>query len=157
PLSKDSYPGDFLQAITVEVQVAGRRFLETLPGQDNLSYAFTWDGKDAYGRTVQGAQMATVTIGYVYTPTYGEGIPALPAARLVVSQTWHQSIGGWDAGLEGLGGWSLDVHHAYDPAAGVLTLGDGTTRSAAADFADVISTVAGGGQPSDGLGDNGPA
>jgi hypothetical protein len=37
----------------------------------------------------------------------------------------------WDARSVGLGGWTLDVHHAYDPASNTLHLGDGTTRSSA--------------------------
>jgi hypothetical protein len=37
----------------------------------------------------------------------------------------------WDARSVGLGGWTLDVNHAYNPAGNTLHLGDGTTRSSA--------------------------
>ncbi len=39
------------------------------------------------------------------------------------------SLGAWRNGADGLGGWSVDVHHAYDPAGHVLYLGDGNRRS----------------------------
>jgi RHS repeat-associated protein len=38
--------------------------------------------------------------------------------------------GGWDARGQGLGGWTLNVHHAYDPRSGILYYGDGRQRSA---------------------------
>jgi RHS repeat-associated protein len=38
----------------------------------------------------------------------------------------------WDASKQALGGWTLDVHHAYDPASNTLHLGDGTRRSSEA-------------------------
>ncbi len=39
-------------------------------------------------------------------------------------------IGQWDARAFGLGGWSLSVHHAYDPNGRVLYYGTGERRSA---------------------------
>jgi RHS repeat-associated protein len=33
-------------------------------------------------------------------------------------------------GVEGLGGWTLSVHHTYDPGSGTLFLGDGRRRNA---------------------------
>lgn len=42
----------------------------------------------------------------------------------------------WDASVQALGGWTLDVHHAYDPATNTLHLGDGTKRSS-----DALGTV----------------
>ena len=43
---------------------------------------------------------------------------------------YSRPLGIWDAAAAvGLGGWSLDVHHAYDPNDGVLHLGDGRDLS----------------------------
>ena len=42
----------------------------------------------------------------------------------------------------GLGGWSLDVHHAYDPTARVLYRGDGRRQSGQALGTTIIRTVA---------------
>ena len=54
-----------------------------------------------------------------------------------------------------LGGWTLDVPHAYDPIGGVLNLGNGGRRDTAGSVHD-ISTVAGNGF-SGFSGDGGPA
>ena len=48
----------------------GRSFRSSFTAQPNLSTNFVWDGADAYGRTVQGAQTATVTLGYIYDVAY---------------------------------------------------------------------------------------
>jgi RHS repeat-associated protein len=38
------------------------------------------------------------------------------------------SLGGWDSSTAALGGWTLDVHHRYNPLTGALFLGDGSRR-----------------------------
>jgi RHS repeat-associated protein len=43
---------------------------------------------------------------------------------------YEARVGLWEQGGLGLGGWSLSGHHVYDPASGVLYLGDGTRRTA---------------------------
>jgi len=57
------YPADVLSSVSVpaslkrielEVEVAGRRFTQTSLAVPNQRSTFTWDGQDAYGRTVQG-------------------------------------------------------------------------------------------------------
>jgi RHS repeat-associated protein len=71
------------------------------------------------------------------------------------SRTVYQTtIGSWDAQAQGLGGWSLNIHHAYNPVTKVLHLGDGSRRSVDS-LGQIITTVAGG-QPGSG-GDGGPA
>jgi len=50
----------------------------------------------------------------------------------------------WDAQPEGLGGWTLSVHHTYDVSGRVLRFGDGTNRSLR-DVPPVIRTFAGDG------------
>ncbi|MEE8523060.1 MAG: hypothetical protein V3T72_03940, partial [Thermoanaerobaculia bacterium] len=64
------------------------------------------------------------------------------------------ALGTWDAREQGLGGWSLDVHHAYDPNARVLYMGTGERRSAR-QIGPVIQRLAGGGFGFGG--DGGPA
>ncbi len=132
--------------IVVEVQIAGQRWrsAELPPAQTELEW--TWDGLDAWGRTVQGPQPALVRLGYVYPLDYGDpsgsggrsfALPrgttaeVSPASRSVTF--WHARrthLGTWDDQAKGLGGWSLDVHHAYDPITRTLYHGDGRTRSA---------------------------
>ena len=121
PLSGTSVPAR-LKTIALEIQIAGRRFTQTFPSEPEQSYTFTWDGKDANGRPVQGKQLAKIRIGYTYRPSY-------PRPELTKWQERTKAIGAWDARALGLGGWGLTVHHAYDPVGQVLYLGDGRRRS----------------------------
>jgi RHS repeat-associated protein len=59
-----------LAEVTLQVSIAGRVFSQTFPAQPNQRYEYTWDGTDVYGRAVQGAQTATVKIGYGYHAHY---------------------------------------------------------------------------------------
>ena len=71
-------------------------------------------------------------------------------------QEWQEVLGAWDSRGAGLGGWDLDVHHAYDPVGRVLYLGSGEQNSTST-ISGVITTVAGTGNAADGFGDGGPA
>lgn len=167
PVSGASPPAG-LKRIELAVHVAGRVFNQTFTNAANQTTTFTWDGKDAYGRTLQGRQRATVFVDYVYdavynaTPgfgDYGDGTIILinterPEATL--RQVQNLFIGPFDMRGTGLGGWSLSEHHAYDPNGQIIYLGNGRQRSAAFVPA-VITTFAGGGTPADGLGDGLPA
>ena len=136
-------PPEVLRGVTLDVEVAGRRFHKEFPPQPDLSYWFDWDGRDAEGRFVQGALTATVKIGYVYRAVYYEpgpwrqsfgqtgGAPiAGNAARreYTVYQEYEQTLGGLPApSTFSLGGWSLSEHHAYDDESQTLYLGTGET------------------------------
>ncbi|HEX7050103.1 MAG TPA: hypothetical protein VF188_07890 [Longimicrobiales bacterium] len=183
PLTGPVLP-DSLERVKVQVDLAGRRrliavgdvvsgfaaaasttsepvvidpgFGATFDAEPNLRFRFRWDGKDVYGRPVQGRQTITVHIGYVYPAVYGtallrqafgifSGIPMEGdplRQEYTLWQRYRTQIGPWDARGLGLGGWSLDVHHAYDPVSHVLYRGDGRVR-AAEDLPEVITTVAG--------------
>ena len=148
-LSGASVPASLKQHPAGRSQVAGQQFDQgRLLATPNQTYTFVWDGKDAYGRTVQGAQQidafasATSTTAVYYSPSTsgnafgggGRGIPMTgnPARQEVTLwQEWQEhDRGAWDARAQGLGGWDLDVHHAYDPVNQVLYLGNGELRSA---------------------------
>lgn len=47
---------------------------------------------------------------------------------IVIFRDYQTKLGVLDARAQGLGGWSLDVQHAYDPTGQVLHLGDGEER-----------------------------
>jgi len=104
---------------------------------------------------VQGQQPITVDIGYVYKATYADGASFASAfaayttnppgssstfaltgnratSEITTHKVWRGTVGTWDARGEGLGGWSIDVHHVYDPTGRVLYLGDGRRRSTSA-------------------------
>ena len=136
-----------LRRIELEVTVAGREFRQTFTPAANRTHTFEWDGKDAYGRTVKGAQNAEVRIGYVYAGEYLEpaefeasfgqfgGAPVTrnetgadeeSRREIIAWQEWERPVGVLGAGSDALGGWTLDVHHAYDPQARTLYQGDGS-------------------------------
>lgn len=153
PLTKDTLP-DKLQKVYLEVFVAGQKFAQSFAPQANLTVIFVWDGKDAFDRPVfQGRWPVRVRIGYGYPLVYsstdrfgynGNGI------RITVTddfftlwKEWRGSLGTLDAREQGLGGWTLNVHHLYDAAGRTLYQGDAERLDA--ESMDVITTVAGSG------------
>ncbi len=178
PLSNAAPPAD-LQRIELEISIAGRRFTRSFPADPDQAYTFAWDGMDAYGRLLQGQHPVTVRVGYVYTGVYQEpanfgrafaafsgrpitGSVARQEVTLWQTKASEQQIhtGVWDARAQGLGSWTLNVHHVYDPDGQVLYLGNGQRRSARSADAlaneHIITTIAGTGE--DGYsGDGGPA
>jgi RHS repeat-associated protein len=167
PLGADLPPG--VRTVELEILVAGQRHAWSLEPRPGLVHTFDWDGRDAYGRVVHGAQVARVRTGYTYGAVYQEGaeldrsfaqfsgVATVVQARQQVTlwQERTELMGTWDARGAGLGGWTLDVHHVFDPTGRVLYLGDGSFRTARS-LADVITTVAGSGVWGD-SGDGGPA
>jgi RHS repeat-associated protein len=169
PLSGSSVPTS-LKHIELEVLIAGQRFTQTFPAQPNQTATFIWDGNDAYGRSVQGKQPVAVHIGFVYDASYMQpaqlqqafsafsGIPLTgnrARQEITLWKEWQSTLGTWDALGQGLGAWSIDVHHAYDPNGQVLYMGTGERRSAEG-LRRVITTVAGNGEITS-TGDGGPA
>ncbi|MEK7298911.1 MAG: Ig-like domain-containing protein, partial [Candidatus Margulisiibacteriota bacterium] len=171
PLSPASVPS-VLKRIDLEISVAGRTFKESFPPDPDQSYEFVWDGRDAYGRVLQGEFPATVRVGYVYDGYYlmppnlsqsfgaasGQLIPGdIPARQqATLWQTQTLNIGGYDNHFRGMGGWSLDVHHEYDPNTKSIYFGNGGHRTSADDIFSIIETVAGNGMRGF-SGDGGPA
>jgi len=176
PVSGASVPAS-LKRIDLIFQIAGRQFTQSFSAAPNQSYTFTWDGKDAYGRTLQGKQPLTAQIGYVYDLVYCEPGPAISFGNfsnsgMSISSSTSREAGGeatlwqyeqlslggfvFDARTKGLGGWELDIHHTYDLVGKMLLLGDGSWRSTNSLGAMTITTVAGNGF-SGFSGDNGPA
>jgi RHS repeat-associated protein len=150
-LSGPSVPASLLR-IDLSVSIAGRLFVQSFAPAANLSSTFEWDGVDAYGRQLQGMQLATVTVAYAYPSPFAPPARGVPmafgrfadggtsffnAARNEVSlvKTFTKPIGLMDATVEKLGGWMLNVHHVYDTGARTLWRGDGSR-----DDADPVAT-----------------
>lgn len=163
PLSGASVPGS-LEGIVLTVEVAGQSHKQSFPGEPNQTTSFTWDGLDVYGRVVQGSQNATVRISYVYEAVYlepnellasfarfgGARVSNVPARqRVTISRSFQVALGVWDARAQGLGGWTIDVHHAYDPLARTLYLGDGRRSTSPGMVDTIIESMAGGGSSKD--------
>ncbi len=140
-----------VQKASYSLQVAGRSIrVEPALGPSVPATTLAWDGKDAYGRTVRGRQHAKVSICFTYPATYGtislddiglgpssfgapgsvsiEGVQARQEFNLC--QNWEGELGAWDARGQGLGGWTLNAHHVYDPTAKNLYRGDGVRVTA---------------------------
>ena len=133
----------------------------------NLSQNFLWDGLDAYNRKLYGRATAHARVMYIYDITYytapedlDKSFDQLPDnveifdgrrcgdpffCGIPVAQHLYRSIGAWDASAsDGLGGWTVDIHHSYDPLEHVLHLGNGTTLDSNSIGATAM-TIAGGG------------
>jgi len=158
-LSDDTVP-DPLKRIDLQIAIAGQQIQEQFSALPNQNYQFTWDGKDAYDRKIQGAQTATIKVGFVFDAIYqtaseleesfgrysGEGVDIngnRSRQEITFWQEYKITLGTWDSSAQGLGGWSIDVNHVYDLADNVLYRGDGTRNSRAA-LQAVLTTVAGG-------------
>jgi len=148
---------DVLKRIELEITVAGRTFTQSYPAAANQTHTFNWDGQDAYGRTLQGAQPVSIRIGYVYDGYYalpprlartfgaasGERVAGdIPARQKVTLwQDQQARVSAPDFRQASVGGWSLDVHHVYDPIGRVLYQGDGRRRSTTGTVNDQIITT----------------
>ena len=181
-----------LTRVQVVVEVAGRTIQQSFAPVAGLTHTFRWDGKDSFGRTVQGRVSARIRRGYVYRQRYAFpsgrsleeaksfGLPCEPgSAGMEVCEiptdfsqvrgifsaarsegvTWGEyntELDGIDARAQGLGGWTLDVHHTYDPVSRLLYRGDGTVAGAAPGLKTALRTMAGVGLTGF-AGDGGPA
>src|SRR5262249_52584325 len=167
-----------LKRVDLEVLVAGLSFRQSFPPTPNQGYTFVWDGKDGYGRLLQGRQPVTVRIGYVYPGVYLQaadrpgsdydstfghfsyfGAPASgdrTRSEVTVFRVWQALLGHLDATSQGLGGWTLTPLHTYDPGGKLLYLGDGRTQRAEGIANWVIAGTLGTGAFGS-TGDGGPA
>ena len=101
-----------------------------------------------------GAQEAKVSIGWAYEMEYvrtsrfgynGNGTPITgdkAREELTLWKDFTIPLGNLQTSRDNLGGWSLDVQHAYDPIAQLLYQGDGR-RHAGTAFGAVVDTVPG--------------
>ncbi|MDD5482365.1 MAG: hypothetical protein PHP98_01745 [Kiritimatiellae bacterium] len=142
PAAGADIPG-LIKRVDIEVNVAGRQFVNSFPAQTGQEWNFEWDGKDAYGRDLTGKQKAAVKTGYVYDGYYGltdrqnggrtfgtmsgVNIPGGIRGRAEVAMRTEAEVklGGADGRQWGLGGWMLGIHHAYDPVSQIISYGDG--------------------------------
>jgi len=172
PLTKESIPAD-LKHVVLKIRIAGQMFEYEFPALPNQSYTFTWNGKDAYGRKVQGRQPAHVSVGYAYKALYTNapeltrrsfarfgGSPHFSNSAREEVIFWQEQIiplGSWNSLSQGLGGWSISEHHAYDPISKTIEFGDGTKLHAKS-LINKIERIAGDGfYGGGGIGDGGLA
>jgi RHS repeat-associated protein len=135
-----------LLVVEAEVKIEGRAYRQTFAADTNLEFTAYWDGLDVYGRPAYGRHKAECTLIYHYPNYYFLPAGASASFGMVSGRPftnpvlgretvpYRQSIvlyvGGWNANALGLGGWSLDVHHAYDPVSETLYRGNGSHHNA---------------------------
>jgi RHS repeat-associated protein len=180
PVFGESVPSSLVRA-TVRLAVGGQQSTLTFAPDTNVNLTMEWDGRDTYGRFVNGQYPALIQVTYSYPELYVPPLEALRAfaqycpgdssvqASCLVSM-FTREVGeyrmvrqsvlrlgprlAWNAVSQGIGGWSLGVHHAYDPLGQALYLGSGEQRSARE--IPAATAVAGSGSLVPG-GDDGPA
>jgi RHS repeat-associated protein len=177
PLSVVSTPPGSLTRIDLEVEVAGQRFKTSFPPprEEKLRYTYTWNGKDAYGRAITGEQDVTYKVGYVYSFVYHKTLDDFNRAWDMLSgipytggrccsgdiTLWQHgtgkvySDGAADGSDQGVGGWTPDILHRYDPEGEMFLLGNGDRRGSES-IPSTITTAAGNGEVGY-SGDGGPA
>lgn len=158
-----------LKRIDVEVSVQGRISRRSFPAAPNQTYRFTWDGLDAYGRVLQGMQVASIRIGYAYEGVYAEpaditrSFASVAGIPLSINRTtrreftfWQEQgalVGSFDDKPLGFGGWTLSAVKTIEPTTGIVRGGAGGQRSGDLQR-NMIDRFAGGGTSS-GTGDFG--
>ncbi|XP_072171357.1 teneurin-3-like [Diadema setosum] len=103
-----------LKLVHAVVTIAGHRFHDVLEPQPLLNYTFSWDKFNVYGQKVYGDEDAVVAIGYEYH-----------TCTEVIWARQSTSLPGFNWDTAALAGWSLPMHHTYNPQKAILTLGDG--------------------------------
>jgi YD repeat-containing protein len=156
PITGNNLPSE-LKGIELEIIVAGRKFSRTFGILPNQNFEFNWDGKDNYGRTLQGFYEAKTRLKYFYDAYYvigenvsasfglsGEPNPSTILARYVEPLIQDQTamIASDVAPDSQLSLWSITPHHFYDPEAKVLFMGDGSKQSASS-VSSKVKLVAG--------------
>jgi RHS repeat-associated protein len=139
-------------AIRVDLSVSGEPDVIQILPYTATEATVAWDGKDAYGRSVEGSVEAEVTISYTYTnwqyagmyvgPGLSNEFPALfgndlngitfegrIGSVLGIGESFQQLMTFPDHRALGFGGWSPTVLHHLDPVAGILYYGDGRVRN----------------------------
>ncbi|HMA91672.1 MAG TPA: hypothetical protein VKP30_03255, partial [Polyangiaceae bacterium] len=128
PLTGAALPAG-LKRVIYRVSVAGRVYEGSVAPEPNRIQPVQWDGMDGQGRLLQSPQRAEVYIGYAYDGVAGNGAPLSPPEEVVLGETFYVKMGLWDAKSYNLGGFGLDVLHAFDPALRTVYFGYGDQRS----------------------------
>ncbi|MCA9647414.1 MAG: hypothetical protein KC492_42280, partial [Myxococcales bacterium] len=143
----DAIP-EVLTHVEVDLEIAGQRIrqrIERAQLRPNMVVPITWDGLDAFGRPVFGRQGGQIVVRYVTNVPYQDpdqedersfGRPAsdrvasdVPRAVVETVRRVPVTLGRFDArASHGMGGWMLDVQHAYDPVRQELYPGVGPRR-----------------------------
>jgi RHS repeat-associated protein len=119
-----------LKRATVRVTIAGKVYEAKYDAKANQTFSVTWDGFDSLNRLLQGPQIAQVLVSYVYAGVLPNGKTSSKPFEVTLASQVELQIGQWDFKGYELGGFGINVLHAYDPALHTVFYGDGNQRSA---------------------------
>ncbi|MCY1044696.1 PA14 domain-containing protein [Corallococcus sp. bb12-1] len=154
----------------VQISGAGRTWRYAFGKAPNTRFNFQWDGRDRWGRLLQGTTKFLVEVGYAYQGVYrnpgggGRSFGASGGSMTIATgdrqlmevflwRRWSQRVGVHDALAVALGNWTLNVHHTLESPEGTLHRGDGNRQDSHATGA-IWQLVAGSGS---GIADGGVA
>ncbi len=145
PVSGDTVPPS-TKRIELRVDIAGQRLTQSFAPTPRQDYTFTWDGKDGYGRLLEGSAPVSVSVGFVYPGYYANpaelaksfGSPPVTTdiirdrdnLEVRFENYWSGQLGAWDALPSQLGGWNLSAWHNYDDNGQMLWKGTGDHKKA---------------------------
>ncbi|MEK0185935.1 RHS repeat-associated core domain-containing protein [Microcoleus anatoxicus] len=119
-----------LERIEIEIDIAGQHFIKTFPPQPNQTHTFIWDGKDITGRLLSGKQPVRIYTTFIYpNPEHNQ------------RKEGTSTLGTWNAIAQGLGAWTLNIHHAYDVAGKTLYFGNGQRRNNVEAIAHSVASI----------------
>ena len=141
----DAAPHAELLSVGLTIEIAGRRFDWTYAPAPNLKHEFTWDGKDVYGREVQGSAGAEITVEFFYPQYYVGSVPEEEAfgrtswrlisfgrvpttAPFPVRRNRAVTLGRFDVAPTGFGGWTFSAMTLFDFKGQLLYLPGGVNR-----------------------------
>ena len=116
PLIAGVGPAGPSSALRRAVTIAGKVYEAKYDAKANQTFTVTWDGFDSFHRLLQGPQAAQVYVGYVYDGVLPNGSKPKNPVELTLGQQVELQVGLWDFKGYELGGFGLNVLHAYDPA-----------------------------------------
>jgi YD repeat-containing protein len=161
---------DALLGSVVDIRVAGQRHWFTFDASAGNLAQLTWDGRDGEGRPVQGERHVDIRVGSIFSrgsveasgflSSYAHTSFAGDAYDLAegVDVRWlryQRNLRRWDGRELGVGAWSIDQHHRFDPVGRVLYRGDGALAAQSSSL--IIEHFAGIANTAVDAGDSGPA
>lgn len=159
-----------VERIDLTIDIAGRQFKRSFNPESYLYHEFYWDQKDAYQRPVVTETTANIKVTYVFKANYltqlysqyypGPSFSTFPVAYQyliyeardlgTMTTTYSTQVDPIRLPTTEVGGWSLDVHHFFNPDTNTVYFGNGDrmVTSATSLRDDLVATVfAGTGTP----------
>ena len=103
-----------MKRVTAVLSVEGVVQKKILEPEPNLEVVFTWNRTDIYGRRVHGAASSVLKVGF----DFDDCERTVWETRVVIFEAEDPHLGDF-------AGWTLDLHHRFEPRSGMIYFGDG--------------------------------